>query len=350
MQLSDFDYQLDKDLIALQPLKERDNARMLVHDDGALSDDVVSNLTQYLKPGDLIVFNNTKVIAAKLDLTKDGKQIKLYLNEQIDDQYWYAFAKPAKKLVVGDRFDISGDLAVTIVEKGCDGNRVKIQVEYRGGDFFALLEKYGDAPLPPYIEKLHNATAQDKESYQSIFAKHWGSVAAPTASLHFTDQLLNKLKKGGVKTAFVTLHVGSGTFLPITDENIDKHKMHSEFCTISQSTADLINDTKKRGGKILAVGSTSLRTLESAVNVAGEMKSFSGSTDIFIKPGYKFRIVDLMLTNFHLPKSTLLVLVSAFIGHQNMQDMYKHAIEKKYRFFSYGDCCLLKKIGKFLTK
>lgn len=345
MHLSDFDYQLGKDLIALQPLKKRDAARMLVQSGESMYDDVVSNLTDHLKPGDLIVFNNTKVIAAKLDVEKGGKKIQIYLNEQIDDQFWYAFAKPTKKLDVGDSFFISDGFAIAIVEKGCDGNRVKIRVEYRVGDFFALLEKYGDAPLPPYIEKLHNATAQDKESYQSVFAKYWGSVAAPTASLHFTDKLLNGIKNAGINTAFVTLHVGSGTFLPITSNDIDEHKMHSEFCSVSQESADLINKTKRRGGKILAVGSTALRTLEAVANNAGEVNQFSGSTDIFIKPGYKFKIVDFMLTNFHLPKSTLLVLVAAFVGHQKMKRMYKHAIEKKYRFFSYGDCCLLKKKG-----
>ncbi len=343
MQLSDFDYQLDKDLIALQPLKERDTARMLVQDNDSMYDDVVSNLTDHLKQGDVIVFNNTKVIAAKLDVDKGGKKIKIYLNEQIDDRHWYAFAKPAKKLDAGDSFNISDDLAITIVEKGCDGHRIKIHTDYRGGDFFGLLEKYGDAPLPPYIEKMHEATKQDKEAYQSIFAKHWGSVAAPTASLHFTDKLLNKIKEVGVKTTFVTLHVGSGTFLPITHDDIEEHKMHSEFCTVSQGAADLINSTKREGGKVVAIGSTSLRTLESATDSSGELKQYSGSTDIFIKPGYKFKIVDLMLTNFHLPRSTLLVLVAAFIGYENMKKMYKHAIGKKYRFFSYGDCCLLKK-------
>lgn len=344
MHLSDFDYQLDKDLIALQPLEKRDTARMLVQSGESIYDDVVSNLTKHLRPGDLIVFNDTKVIAAKLDVEKGGKKIQIYLNEQIDDRFWYAFAKPTKKLDVGDSFVVSDGLAIAIVEKGCDGNRIKIQVDYEGGDFFAVLEKYGDAPLPPYIEKMHEATKKDKNSYQSVFAKHWGSVAAPTASLHFTDKLLDSIKNAGINTTFVTLHVGSGTFLPITSNDIDKHKMHSEFCRVSQDAADLINKTKRGGGKILAVGSTALRTLEAVANNSGEVKQFSGSTDIFIKPGYKFKIVDLMLTNFHLPKSTLLVLVASFIGHKNMKKIYKHAIEKRYRFFSYGDSCLLKRL------
>lgn len=342
MLLSDFDYQLKKELIALQPLEKRDSARMLVQDNGFLKDDYVSNLDTYLKRGDLIVLNDTKVIAAKLDVFKDKSKIKIYLNERINDKNWYAFAKPAKKLNVGDSFKISEDLTINIIEKCCSDHRIKIQISHKG-NLFELLEKYGDAPLPPYIEKFHTATAKDKKSYQSVFAKEWGSVAAPTASLHFTDQMLQQIADKGIKICFVTLHVGSGTFLPITEENINNHKMHSEYYTISQETADIVNETKKRGGRVLAVGSTALRTLESVSDESGAVHSFSGATDIFIKPGYKFRVIDLMLTNFHLPKSTLLVLVAAFIGYENMKTLYRHAIEKEYRFFSYGDCCLLTK-------
>ncbi|MBP9792143.1 MAG: tRNA preQ1(34) S-adenosylmethionine ribosyltransferase-isomerase QueA [Rickettsiales bacterium] len=340
MQLSDFDYQLKKELIALQPLEKRDNARMLVHHNNEFLDDIVLNLDKYLNKNDLIVFNDTKVIAAKLDVLKNHSRIKIYFNEQIDASHWYAFAKPAKKLSVGDMFKIADDFSLEVIEKECSEYRIKNKVN-ANDDLFELLEKYGDAPLPPYIEKFHNATAQDKKSYQSVFAKNWGSVAAPTASLHFTDSLLKKISDKGVKSCFVTLHVGSGTFLPISEENIDNHKMHSEYCTISKEVADLVNHTKSNGGKVLAVGSTALRTLESAADDSGAIKTFSGKTDIFIKPGYNFKVVDMLLTNFHLPKSTLLVLVAAFIGYNNMKELYRHAIEKEYRFFSYGDSCLL---------
>ena len=340
MQLSDFDYQLKKELIALQPLEKRDNARMLVRNSRDLIDDFVSNLDKYLNKNDLIVFNDTKVIAAKLDVLKSHSKIKIYFNEQIDANNWYAFAKPAKKLFVGDLFHVADDFSVEIVEKGCSEHRIKIKVT-ANGNLFELLEKYGDAPLPPYIEKFHNATEQDKKSYQSVFAKNWGSVAAPTASLHFTESLLEKISAKGIRSCFVTLHVGSGTFLPISEESIDNHKMHSEYCTISKEVADLVNHTKNNGGRVLAVGSTALRTLESAADDSGFMKEFSGKTDIFIKPGYQFKIVDMLLTNFHLPKSTLLVLVAAFIGYNNMRELYQHALEKEYRFFSYGDSCLL---------
>lgn len=340
MHLSYFDYPLKKELIALQPLEQRDSARMLVHNQADLVDDFVFNIDNYLGKNDLIVFNNTKVISAKIDVLKGLHTVKIYLNEHIEDGYWFAFAKPAKKLDVGDSFVIANDLKVEVIEKGCSDHRIKIKIITQGS-LFELLEIYGDAPLPPYIEKFHNATNKDKKLYQSIFAKDWGSVAAPTASLHFTEKLLKKISDKGIKSCFITLHVGSGTFLPISEEDIDNHQMHSEYCTISEEMADLINKTRSQGGKILAVGSTALRTLESISDDSGMVKAFSGSTNIFIKPGYKFKVVDLLLTNFHLPKSTLLVLVAAFIGYNNMKELYKHAIEKEYRFFSYGDSCLL---------
>jgi len=339
LKLSDFDYKIPKDLIALQPTASRDAARMLNIECSALKDSRVSELPNHLAPGDLIVLNNTKVIPARLIVP--GRNVQIYLDKQLQDNKWLAFAKPGKKLKVNDEFDF-GDLQLKVLEKNSDTKQILIEFKHKK-NFLDLLNKYGDAPLPPYIEKLHKPTAQDKTLYQSIFAKHEGSVAAPTASLHFTEELLNNLRSKGVELAFITLHVGSGTFLPVSSENIEEHKMHEEYCELSQETAALINKTKQAGKKILTVGSTSMRVLEACAKEAGHVDSFKGAIDFFIKPGYKFKLVDLLLTNFHLPKTTLLMLVSAFGGYENIMRAYEHAIKNNYRLYSYGDCCLIKK-------
>ena len=339
LNLSDFDYTVPKDLIAIQPTQKRDAARMLSIDNGTLKDSFVSQLSNYLNLGDLIILNDTKVIPARL--TIPGRNIQIYLDKQLKNNKWLAFAKPGRKLKANDEFNF-GDMQLKVLEKNFDTKQILIEFKYKG-NFLELLNKYGDTPLPPYIEKLHKPTSKDKTLYQSIFAKHEGSVAAPTASLHFTEDLMNKLLGKGVKIAFITLHVGSGTFLPVSSENIEEHKMHEEYCELSEETANLINQTKRASKKILAVGSTSLRVLEACAKEMGRVSSFKGQIDFFIKPGYKFKIVDLLLTNFHLPKTTLLILTAAFGGYKNIMRAYNHAISSRYRFYSYGDCCLIKK-------
>ena len=339
LKLSDFDYTVPKNLIALQPTSTRDAARMLSIDGSALKDSCVSELPKHLDSGDLIILNNTKVIPARLIIP--GKNIQLYLDKQLKDNKWLVFAKPGRKLRVNDEFDF-GELQLKVLEKKSDTKQILIEFKHKK-NLLELLNKYGDAPLPPYIEKLHKPTTRDKVLYQSIFAKHEGSVAAPTASLHFTEALMENLRSKGVKIAFITLHVGSGTFLPVSSENIEEHKMHEEYCELSEDTATLINQTKHAGKKILAVGSASIRTLEACAKETGHVHSFKGPIDFFIKPGYKFKLVDLLLTNFHLPKTTLLMLVAALGGYENIMQAYNHAIKNSYRFYSYGDCCLIKK-------
>lgn len=339
MKLFQLDYSLPKELIALSPLSNRDHSKMLVVKNNSLNDDYFKNIIDYFEAGDLLVFNNSKVIPAKITIKKSSSSINIYLHKQLSENKWQIFAKPGRKLKIAEEIKLNEEIFFKVLEKTIDG-QIIIQLSCNKERLFEFLENYGEAPLPPYIEKYHQPNKIDKEKYQTVFARHPGSVAAPTAGLHFTEEILNKLTKKKVNICFVTLHVGGGTFLPIKSENINEHNIHSEYCEVTQETANLINSTISSGKRVVAIGSTAMRTIESCYK-DGKVHEFKGETQIYITPGYKFKVFDMMLTNFHLPKSTLLALVSAFAGYENIMQAYQHAINKKYRFFSYGDCCLL---------
>ncbi len=306
-------------------------------------DDNVFNLADYLGESDVLVFNNSKVIPARLDGLVNGKKIEITLHKRVNDSKWWAFAKPSKKASKGDNIVFNENFSAHVSEKVQESGELLLDFTCsNNGNLFEMLEQYGRIPLPPYIRK-GKAESSDSHNYQTVYAKKDGSVAAPTAGLHFTEDLLQRIEKKGVKICFVTLHVGAGTFLPVKVENLEEHKMHEEYYEIPSTTADIINQAKKDGRRIIAVGTTSLRTLEaSATANAGFVKAETAKTDIFIYPSYKFKVVDNLLTNFHLPKSTLIMLVSAFSGTENIKALYQHAINNEYRFYSYGDCCFLK--------
>jgi S-adenosylmethionine:tRNA ribosyltransferase-isomerase len=330
MELKDFDFHLPKELIANYPLEPRDSSRLLVVDD--LSELQFKDLPQLLKPNDLLVFNNSKVIPARLFVEKNGAKIEIFLHKRLALGRWQAFAKPGKKLKVGDTLPVIPALSGDPDARSLAGMRVLDKL--KTGEVVVeldenIIDQHGHMPLPPYIERSDDNA--DREKYQTVYAAHKGSVAAPTAGLHFTPELLAKIPN----KAFVTLHVGAGTFLPVKSENISEHKMHSEWYEVPKETEEAI---KNCTGRVIAVGTTSLRTLEASGGKAG-----SAETEIFITPGYKFKVVNALITNFHLPKSTLFMLVSAMAGLEKMQAAYAHAIENKFRFFSYGDGCFIEK-------
>lgn len=338
MKVSLFDFTLPDGRIATHPAEPRDSAKLL-HVGEHLSDRIVRDLPQLLNPGDIMVFNNSRVIPARLFTQVGEKQIEVLLHRMQADGTWTAFARPAKKLKAGMRVEFATGFAATIEGRTDDG-----QVVLRFAQpetLFDDLRAHGHMPLPPYIERAD--TAADKQSYQTMYAKHDGSVAAPTAGLHFTPELMAALEARGVKQAYVTLHVGAGTFQPVKVDDTDEHVMHKEWIELTAEAADAINAVKKSGGKVVAVGTTSLRILESVAADDGTLNPFSGETGIFITPGYRFKVVDRLMTNFHLPKSTLFMLVSAFAGLERMQAAYSHAIAGGYRFYSYGDTSLLER-------
>ena len=341
MTTKDFYYDLPPELIAQHPLKDRAGSRLLVLDKetGKIEHKNFRNIIEYLNPGDCLVMNNTRVIPARLYGVKEdtGGKIEFLLLKRIDLNTWNVILKPGKRARTGARF-VFGDglLKAEVIEVRPDGNRI-VRFEY-DGVWEELLDKLGEMPLPPYIkDKL-----EDKERYQTVYSKIEGSAAAPTAGLHFTNELLEDIKDKGVKTAYLTLHVGLGTFRPVSVENVEEHVMHTEHYEVSQEAADIINETRKSGGRIIAVGTTSVRTLETVAEDNGTMKAEIGDTSIFIYPGYKFKVTDSIITNFHLPESTLLMLVSAFAGKENIFEAYEQAVKEKYRFFSFGDAMLLK--------
>ena len=361
MKLSDFDFDLPEELIALRPARPRDSARLLVvrpraaaPDRPELEDRVFHDLPDCLRPGDVLVFNDTKVIPARLSGRRvregaDGMpRITMNLHRQEDAHTWRAFARPAKKLQPGDRvmFGLSGmgcsvdELWGEITEKG-EGGEVVVRFSCPGQELAAALSRVGEMPLPPYIASRRRPDLADSVDYQTVFAEREGAVAAPTAGLHFTKDLLRRLRAAGVETARVTLHVGAGTFLPVKAEDVSGHRMHAEYGEVPEETARLLNAVREKGGRIVCVGTTTVRILETAADEQGRVRPFAGETDIFITPGHRFRAADLMITNFHLPKSTLFMLVSAFSGLEAMKAAYAHAIGERYRFFSYGDACLL---------
>jgi S-adenosylmethionine:tRNA ribosyltransferase-isomerase len=313
---------------------------MLVVAGDTPQDSLIAELPRFLKAGDVMVFNDTKVIPARLFAKRGEAKIELLLHKDKGESVWQCFAKPAKKLKPGDTLFIADDFAAEVVEK-LESGEVLIRFDSSGAAFYEKLVRYGHMPLPPYIERQRSESTDDSQTYQTVYAKHEGSVAAPTAGLHFTDALLAAIDALGVVRVHVTLHVGGGTFLPVKTDDTSEHLMHSEYAMVTQETADAVNTAKQRGGRVIAVGTTSMRTLESATDESGKLQPFEQETAIFITPGYRFKMVDVLLTNFHLPRSTLFMLVSAFSGLARMQAAYAHAIKHNYRFYSYGDACLL---------
>ncbi len=351
MNLSDFDFDLPEDRIALRPARPRDSARLLhVGADGALSDRGVLDLPELLMPGDLLVFNDTRVIPAALEGVRPARavggggdaRIEINLHKRESEAVWRAFTRPAKRLREGDMLAFEGGLGA-VVEGKTDGGEVTLRFDRSGPALDRAIVEAGAPPLPPYIASKRKPDAADLDDYQTIYAApdKAGSVAAPTAGLHFTDRLMEALRLRGVKSAQVTLHVGAGTFLPVKTENVAEHTMHSEWYEIGEEAAQAIAETRAAGGRIIAVGTTSLRTLESAAGEDGAIRAGSAETAIFITPGYRFKLVDGLMTNFHLPKSTLFMLVSALAGLDTMQAAYAHAIAQGYSFFSYGDSSLI---------
>ena len=340
MNINEFDYNLPEKLIAQTPLKNRSASRMLVLNKttGESRDDVFISLPNYLKKGDVLVINDTKVIPARLIGTKEetGATIELLLLKDLGDNKWECLSRPAKRLQVGTKIVFgANDLVAEVIEKKDEGI-VHVKLLYEG-ILMEILDKLGEMPLPPYIKEKLN----DKDRYQTVYAKNLGSAAAPTAGLHFTSELLNKLKQKGIIITNVTLHVGLGTFRPVEEENILEHKMHSEYYEMSEETAVILNKAKEEKRRIIAVGTTSTRVLETVVSKYNRFKSCSGNTDIFIYPGYEFKAIDCLITNFHLPKSTLVMLVSALAGRENILRAYEKAINLKYRFFSFGDAMFI---------
>lgn len=342
MNTSDFDFNLPEALIAQTPLKQRDSSKLLVvdHQKKTMKDTHFDHIIDELNPGDALVMNDTRVLPARLhgEKTVTHGHVELLLLKNIQGDQWEVLAKPAKRLKVGSHISFGvGRLKAIIKEELDHGGRI-VEFSYEG-IFLEVLESLGEMPLPPYIhEKL-----EDRDRYQTVYAKENGSAAAPTAGLHFTEELLSKIEAKGVKLVYLTLHVGLGTFRPVSVDNVEEHQMHSEFYSLSPEAAQTLKDVKANGGRIVAVGTTSIRTLETIGNkFAGQIEADSGWTNIFIKPGYQFKIVDAFSTNFHLPKSTLVMLVSAFAGRDFILDAYKHAVDKHYRFFSFGDAMFVK--------
>lgn len=348
MNINDFDYQLPKELIAQRPLAERDGCRLMVLDreKKTIAEKVFRDIIDYLRPGDCLVMNDSRVIPARIFGVKEGTgaRIEFLLIKRLDGDLWETMVRPGRRLKPGDvvSFSEDGSFKAIVEGYGQDGTRhVRFQYD---GIFLERLEELGHMPLPPYIER--PSDRQDRDMYQTVYAHEDGSVAAPTAGLHFTDQLLARIREKGIKTAYVTLHVGIGTFRPVKVENIEEHHMHFEEYTVSEETARLVNETVRGGGRIVAVGTTSVRTLESAAVFDEKegrylLRALSGSTGIFIYPGYRFKLTDALITNFHLPKSTLLMLISAFYDREEILRAYEQAVANKYRFFSYGDAMLI---------
>ena len=335
MKTRDFWYDLPEELIAQTPLEKRDTSRLLVMDrrSGEVKHQHFYDIIDYLKPGDCLVMNDSRVLPARLlGHRPTGGAVELLLLRDLGDKKWECLAKPGRKLQAGQKVIFgNGELTATVLSVQDDGNRV-VEFHY-DGIFLEVLERLGKMPLPPYIK----AELQDQERYQTVYSRQVGSAAAPTAGLHFTNELLEKIQHKGVKTAFVTLHVGLGTFRPVKAEEITEHHMHSELCMISAETAAILNEIRQSGGRVICVGTTSCRTLESLVNDDGSFEAKSKWTEIFIYPGYVFKAMDGLITNFHLPESTLVMLVSAFAGRENVLSAYEEAVKERYRFFSFGD-------------
>lgn len=341
MKTSDFKFDLPQELIAQVPIEDRASSRLMVLDKetGEIEHKVFRDIIEYLNPGDCLVLNNTRVIPARLigEKLETGGKIEFLLLKRTEEDTWQALVKPGKRAKVGTKFSFgNGKLIGEVVDLSDEGSRI-IKFHY-DGIFEEILDELGNMPLPPYI----TARLEEKERYQTVYSKHNGSAAAPTAGLHFTEELLNEIKEKGVYIAFITLHVGLGTFRPVKVDDVLNHKMHSEYYMVSQEAADKINRAKESGNNVVCVGTTSCRTIESACDENGKMKETSGWTDIFIYPSYKFKVLDRLITNFHLPESTLIMLVSAICGKENVLNAYNEAVKERYRFFSFGDAMIIK--------
>ena len=346
MRVDEFDFDLPSDLIALRPVAPRDDARLLViREDGSREHKAVRDLPGLLRAGDMLVVNDTRVIPARLTGRRlpraegEGAEIEITLHKRVSEASYRAFARPAKRLKPGDRIRLGKSLDGVITAR--DAGEVEITFDKAGAALDAAIATEGDMPLPPYIASRRAPDSRDRADYQTVYAEVEGSVAAPTAGFHFTTDLLARLAKAGIGRESATLHVGAGTFLPVTVEDTNSHRMHSEWASLSQDTARALNECRAKGGRIVAVGTTAARTLETAADADGVVKGFQGETALFIAPGYRFRAVDVLLTNFHLPRSTLFMLVCAFAGTTTMKSAYGEAIASRYRFYSYGDACLL---------
>ncbi|MFC7537758.1 tRNA preQ1(34) S-adenosylmethionine ribosyltransferase-isomerase QueA [Sphingomonas sp. GCM10030256] len=339
MRVDLFDFDLPPERIALRPARPRDSARLLLVEGEMISDRAILDLPQLLRPQDVLVFNDTKVIPAQLEGRKGEASIGATLHKREGLRGWWAFVRNARRLKSGDRVDFAADVAASVVEKGADGS---VLLHFHGEEpVEVLLHRAGTMPLPPYIASKRVVDAQDASDYQTLFAREEGAVAAPTASLHFTERLISALDETGIKRETLTLHVGAGTFLPVKAEDTADHRMHAEWGRVDEATAERLNQARAAGGRLIAVGTTALRLIESAADEDGKVRPFEGDTSIFITPGYRFRAVDGLVTNFHLPRSTLFMLVSALMGLDVMKRAYAHAIDAGYRFYSYGDGSLL---------
>jgi S-adenosylmethionine:tRNA ribosyltransferase-isomerase len=338
----DFDFALPPGCIAQTAVEPRDAARLLHIASSGLADHYVHNLPDILKSGDVLVINNTKVIPARLFGKRGAVAIEVLLHQRQSSDKWSAFARPGKRLSIDDAIIFADDFHATVLQKHDDG-QIDIRFNVADADLMLALHRYGEPPLPPYIKRDKGEARKDEARYQTVYADPAGSVAAPTAGLHFTPELLDKLRAKGHEILTVTLHVGAGTFQPVKVDHVRAHKMHSEWGEVTTDTAARLNNAKSEGRRIVAVGTTSLRLLESAVDEQGQITPYAAMTDIFITPGYKFRVVDALMTNFHLPKSTLFMLVSAFAGYDRMRAAYDYAIKNKYRFYSFGDASFLEK-------
>ena len=341
-----FDFELPRELIAQHPVSPRDAAQLLLVGE-RLRDCSLRDLPGLLRPGDILICNDTKVIPARLSGRRGAVKLEVTLHKQEAPGRWRAFARPAKRLRPGDRIDFApedseGDFAAEVLARG-EGGEIELAFDRGGADLFAALERHGVMPLPPYIRREAGPDPHDRADYQTVFARHEGAVAAPTAGLHFTPALLQALEARGIKRASVTLHVGAGTFLPVKTEEVEAHRMHGEHGIITAEAAAAIETARATGGRVVAVGTTVLRLLEAAAAPDGRLGAFEGDIDLFILPGYRFKVIDLLLTNFHLPRSTLFMLVCAFAGLERMQAAYAHAKTAGYRFYSYGDGCLVER-------
>lgn len=341
MKIDDFDFDLPSSAIAQRPIVPRDAARLLEVGETVV-DRMVRDLPRLLRPGDIMVFNDTRVIPVRLKGRRGEASIEATLHKEIAPGRWRAFVRPARRLKPGQRIRFAPEFFAEVEAKDATGE-VTLGFDRHGPSLMAALETHGAMPLPPYIKRSGDADARDRIDYQTVFASRPGAVAAPTAGLHFTPELLADLDGCGVRRVTVTLHVGAGTFLPVKAENIEDHVIHPEWGEIGEAAAAEINATRAAGGRVVAVGTTSLRLLETAADGDGFVRPFAGETLLFIKPGYRFRVVDTLLTNFHLPRSTLFMLVCAFSGTGRMKEAYRHAVAAGYRFYSYGDCCLLRR-------
>lgn len=342
LQTGDFDFELPSENIATEPARPRESAKLLEVGE-TLVDHTVADLPSLLTPGDVVVINDTRVIPARLRGTRRGAKVQVTLHKAEADGTWKVFARPARKLSTGDIIDFADGFTARVEAKGEAG---EVTLSFPGADdLFGALAKHGEMPLPPYISRPGGATTADENDYQTVYAARQGAVAAPTAGLHFTDGLMEAVRAAGAQFATVTLHVGAGTFLPVKVDRIADHRMHSEWGEIDADTAATINAARAAGGRIVSVGTTPLRLLETAATEDGKVHPFTGDTDIFITPGYRFKAVDTLMTNFHLPRSTLFMLVSAFAGLDRMRAAYQHAIQTGYRFYSYGDSSLLHKVN-----